>query len=178
MFPCDSCTATFTRKSNLVRHNNEIHFQIPQRHYTQSHGPHIDCASNLPRITENNISRIICNTAFNNSIRTIRFIPDIHLLPEDFLMLTTPLIKTTIQTLLKENQPLKISCSLSVTFTNGDKNDESYFSMKAQPICIIDIETIIQSLNAQVEAFTKRGSQWKITKTNFFQMNVVLYKTI
>lgn len=178
MFPCIQCNENFTRKSNLVRHTNEYHLNIPQKHYLQSHGTHINCSSHLPQVTENHITRFICNSAFNNSVRTIRFTSELHLLPEEFLYRTLPLIRATIDLLKRENHPLKLHCSLTVTFSKGQTTDESYFSVKTQPILILNIDDVILNLLTQIEQYTKRGSNWKLTKTNSFQINVSNYQCI
>lgn len=178
MFPCDQCSETFTRKSNLIRHQNEFHFNIPQKHYKQVHGSHIDCSSNLPQKTLNHINRSICQTACNNSIRNIRFIPDVNLLPEEFIMTMRPLLEDTLQQLRDEKLPLKLQCSLSITFKKGDVSDESYFSAKTQPILTFNIEETLDSLLSQIDQYTKRGSAWTISSVNFFQLNVSLYQCI
>lgn len=175
MFPCDKCKANFSRQSYLIRHRNEIHFQIPQKHYLQTH-EHIDCIPTLPMLTENNITRIICQAAYNNAIRNIRFFTELVLLPQQFFILAIPLIESTLQQLKDEKASLKISCSLIVTFKKDSALDESYFSVKTQPIQTLNIQQVMELLLAQIDQYVKRGSEWTLFKTNFFQMNVSFYK--
>lgn len=178
MYPCDVCTQVFTLRSNMVRHKVEEHLHLAQKHYIQTHGPHINCTTALPLKTDNYITRYISESSFNNQVRIIRFITKLHLLPEIFFIHASSLIEETLQLLLDERHPLKIQCSLAVTFEKGDTTDESYFSTKAHPICIMDMNQVMESIQAQIENFTKRGSAWTLSKTNFFQMNVTKYACI
>lgn len=178
MFPCDDCTQVFTRKSNLVRHRAEEHRNIPQVHYVQHHGPHINCTAALPEVTRNHITRYISVTSFGTLVRNIIFIPVDPTLPTEFFTQASSLINDTLEILLNEGHPLKILCSINVRFEKQDRNDESYFSSKTLPVCILDMDQVIASLLAQIENYIKRGSAWKLTQANYFSMNVVRYNCI
>lgn len=178
MFTCEQCNASFSRKTYLSRHKNEVHLKIPQKYYHQTHGSHINCTQTLPQVTQNEITRLICETAFQDAIRIIRFIPQRSLQPVEFFELALPLMESTVSCLREEKLPLKICCNLSVTFTNGERTDESYFSIRTYPILLFNLRQTILSLQQQVDDFIKRGSHWKLSKVNFFQMIVSLYDTI
>ena len=168
MYPCLECGETFTRQSNLVRHRSEVHFHIRAKHYKQT-SLHINCLPQLPLTTKNGITRMICETAFNNHVRTIRFVAQKTLLPTEFFGAARPLIQSTLDILKSEKQSMKIACSLCVLFENGLVADESYFSTKAHDLSTLNLDTVIYLLESQIENYTLRGSHWFITKTIFFQ---------
>lgn len=172
MFPCSDCTEIFTRKSNLIRHRNEIHLLLPQKHYHQHHS-HCDSLPNLPCVAKKDIIRIVPKTSHENDIKTIRFYTELRLLPTEFFQLATPLVQDTIVILKQENTSMKIICYLCLTFTNGERNDESYFSVKAQPLSLFDLSKVICALELQIDTYTERGSHWIISHVNFFQMITV-----
>jgi hypothetical protein len=172
LYSCTECSELFTRKSNLIRHKNEVHFQLPQKHYHQQH-IHCDGLTNLPCITTKDITRIIPKISLEQSIKTIRFYTDLIVQPTEFFMMATPLIKDTLDILKQETTSMKVICTLCVIFTNGERNDESYFSVKAQPLSVFDLTKVIQSIELQIETYTERGSHWIILRTNFFQMITV-----
>ena len=170
MFPCDECTEEFTRKCNLIRHRNEVHFKVVQKHYVQRHDDVIETLS------ENNITRI--KLRGNNQVRSIRFISEFDLLPLEFFEQAKSLILHTLDTLKQEHQPLKLQCSISVIFAKDNTTDESYFSVRAQPIVIFNLDDMIESLLYQMDQYIQRGSHWKLVKVNFFQINVTMYRLI
>jgi len=175
MFPCDNCMQVFTRKSNLVRHRREVHFDIMLKRYTQVH-EHVDDIIDLPCIKRNGITRIVCSRAFNNLVTVIRFITKQTIFPSEFFGLALPLIQETFQYLKSKNYPTKVCCSLCVIFGKEDQRDESYFSVKTQSLDMVDIHLMIHLLQEQIDNYSKRGSNWKILTTNFFQVNVTCHQ--
>lgn len=177
---CNQCTQVFSRKQNLLRHEQEYHQGISVKKYscsTNNHH-HKDCSSNLPRISINGITRIITTNAFKDQIRIIRFYSDSSsMIPTDFFQSSKQLIQDTLQILKKEIQPIKISSRLCVTFSklsNTEINDEAYFSVASISIEQYDLNYVIDLIITKIISYSKRGSDWNVKDTKFFELNSVI----
>lgn len=181
-FKCNLCSEIFSRKGYLNRHVQHIHENKPIKQYNcSSYNNHDGCSHNLPQVTENGLTRMVTKHAFRNAIRYLRIFPSTasKYLPAEFLLNAKPLIESTLDILKSEQQSLKISCKICVLFVkilDITKTDESYFSTNAATIYEFDLQNVILYLVDKIENFNKRGSNWKIDKTLFFEMEITAFK--
>lgn len=177
-YQCVHCNETFTRKSSLTRHQLEFHLGQPVKQYTHKH-THLDTCTTLPKVTKNDITRIISKTAFNNAVRYIRFFSETEYMHCEFFDQMLPLLQETIDCLKEETVSLKINTTLCLKFTKVSDDSitvDSYFSTNAQTLEQFDIKTVFAELDSKIASYTQRGSNWNISNTLFFEMIVSIYK--
>jgi len=176
-YKCALCKETFTRKTNLIRHQLEFHQGQTVKHYVYKH-THLDTCTTLPKVSKNDVTRIISANAFNNLVRTIRFYSETEYIHCEFFDKMLPLLQETIECLKSETGSLKINTKLCVEFTKASDNsivDNSYFSTNAQPLEQFDIHEIFGELDGKISNYVRRGSNWNISNTLFFEIIVTLY---
>jgi hypothetical protein len=172
---CKLCEMCFSRRDYLNRHYREIHQGISITKYNCSHiNVHKDCTEELPKVTFNDITRIISKHALTNTSRTIRFYSKLIFQPHDFLKAVHPFIKETLGILQMEKMPMKINTILCVSFTSNktNKKDDTYFSIAAVSIEHYDLDQYFELLLEKIEIYNKRGSDWKLTDTHFLELCV------
>jgi len=179
-FNCYLCNEFFSRRENLQRHHRTYHLNETAKRYTCSlNNEHVDCSPNLPPVTEEGITRRISSHAFGKFTRNIRFTSDIDHQSLEFMTAITTLVEKTLQILRDEKSALKLSSTLCVMFeklSGDEQNDEAYFSEKAIHLDNYNFDKVIELIENKVENYTKRGSNWIIIDTKFFEMNVIAYK--
>jgi len=179
-FKCPECDELFSRKSNLVRHQREIHQGQTIKKYSCSlTKDHKDCSYNLPRVTVNGITRIIAKHAFGDVIRNIRFYTDQSFISIDFMKVAKPLIQETLDILKSEKRPLKLQSTLCVVFekiADATIKDEAFFSITATTLDNYNLDDVIQTMEIKIQNYTTRGSNWKISDTRFFELNTTVFK--
>jgi len=175
-FKCNECSQLFSRKQYFDRHLKEYHQGESVKHYTQKHD-HIDVVENLPRLTKNDITRIVVKSAFQGAVITIRFIPiEGVFMPREFFRASGNIITETLEIIKQDSGDAKVSFSICVQFkkvSDENKTDEAYFSTKARTISTLFLSMTFSDLMDKIENFSRRGSSWVINKTCFVQMNSV-----
>jgi len=173
MYSCQECSQQFSRKTNLTRHVLQEHVGQSVKTYRDQTTP-ANNEFNIETKTVQSITRSVYATAFQNSVKYIRFTPNSKMLPHVFLHIGTPMIQETL-TLLQQQSIYKIGAQLCVQFTKiGDptKQQEAFFSVKAYNLKDFQLNMVIQTLLAQIETYIQRGSDWKISYTSYFQLIV------
>lgn len=176
-FKCEYCSELFSRRDYLKRHVKEYHEGGKVKHYNCSKdGTHNQCDDILPIKEINGIVRKIKAHAFGNALREIRFQPKDEIVhPFAFFECVNQLVKDTLEILTKERSNFKIVTKLCVEFEkmdNTDLKDESYFSVPAIPISNYDFDKISSTLDSKIDNYIQRGSNWKISKTLFLELQI------
>lgn len=178
-YKCTKCSEYFSRKQYLVRHQREVHQGESVKHYTYEH-KHLDLESckSLPKVTVNDITRIVSASAFNNTVRSLIFFSENTYLPCNFFEHLLFLLEETINC-LKKVSIMKINSTLCIQFSKlSDMNvkDNAYFSTSTKMLDEFNSEDVFQELKYKIERYTNRGSQWIITNTLFFELKTTCIK--